>query len=186
MIFDLRDFQLSKGGYSIVLVDKENKKAYKIFKSYDHPDLQGTGEEERGREKSNLYRRTVFETERNAYELIQSSELLKTYTPQYYGTLELEQITQDGEDKSIHYLLDCCLVLEYIEGEFIDIQTSLHTGIIKNLEIDLKFSYEEILNEFKKLGIKYTIDSAAIHNKKEFKVIDFGTQDPFEFEPILE
>lgn len=182
---DLNKFIIEKGGSAYVLLDRTSKRAFKLFKSYDHPSFDGTGKEEIGSVKTNEFYTEIFNTQRDAYELAQRSTLLKMHTPQYFGTLEIASIIENGQDVKAYFLPSCCLQLEYIEGACEKVEYLRSMGLIIDKEKKLNFKLAEILEEFQSVGINYFFDASAIYNDQQFKIIDFSTKDPTLFEPIL-
>lgn len=83
---------IKKGAFADVLINKSCNKALKLFISYNHSRLDGTGKEEIGKEKTNNYRKKVFKTELEAYELANKSEILKNFIPTFYGQVKFEKI----------------------------------------------------------------------------------------------
>ncbi len=181
-MINLLEYNILKGAFADILVDQCSNKVLKLFKSYDHPDLSGTGKEEIGEERTNTFRRKVYETEREAYEIVQGSNILIEYTPQYFGPVQIEFVKRGNIDVSHYYLTDCCFELEYIQGD-----CSKFCQLKSNVKDDERF-YNELTsleNEFLRKGINYIIDSSIIINATNFKIIDFATIDPIGFEPIL-
>jgi hypothetical protein len=187
MIVYTEKYQLKKGAFADVFIDSMEMTALKLFKSYDHPDLNGTGKESIDKVITNNFRRLVFETENQAYINIQKSDLLKKFTPKFYGKKNIEKVNDYDADISNHYLLDCCYLIEYISGKENKLsQMRQNTSIINQLEKNISFSLHSVLEEFEKFGIKYLLDSSVIFNENQFKVIDFATKDSNEFQPIID
>ena len=187
MELNLSYYNILKGAYAVVLIDKISKTAFKLFKSYDHPDLDGTSKEEIGEDKTNDYHRKVYKTEIEAYELVEKSSLLKAHTPKFYGTYKIDKVMDDGQNVTHQYLTDCCYQMEFICGEENKVNSILcNRDLLKKLEDNIGFKLKHILDEFQQVGIKYTTDSSAVFNDTEFKIIDFGIVDSGEFQPIIE
>jgi hypothetical protein len=181
MTINYSEYEIRKGAFAVVFIDVKGKRAFKLFKSYEHPDLDGEGKEKIGAIKTNEYRRRVFDTEFDAYVNVQNSSLLKELTPKFFGKIEVEYVIENGKDISNQFLSECCLALEYIGGKSIKLGNFAPNEII---ETNPEYALEDVYDEFKEQGIRYLIDATAIINEKEFKIIDFGTIDPFTFEPI--
>ncbi len=165
-----------EGAYSTVVINNQNKLAYKIFKSYNHPDLDEPDKHLHGEHIINSFRREVFKSEVEAYLKVQESNLLKRFTPTYYGTDEFDKITCSGQDISSHFLTDCCLKLEYIEGDDYKIAGLGGYDIKEDVEKAINMEITSIIQEFKRRGINYLNDASAIVNQKGIpKFIDFGT-----------
>jgi len=187
MIFYLSDYKLCQGAFSVVMIDIDSKIAYKLFKSYNHPDLNGTCKEEIGEDKTNEYRKKVFKTEIKAYDLVQKSSLLKAYTPKYYGVITADKVFDKDNDVTYQYLTNCCYKMEFIDGcENKLYGLSEMINLLEPVEKKLKFKLVDIIIEFQRYKINYINDASVIHNDKEFKIIDFGTEDSNNFEPIIE
>lgn len=178
-------FESKKGGaYSTVFI--KNGRALKLFKSYKHPDYDGTGKERISEESTNEYYGKVFQTQVEAYKCVQKSDLLKRFTPKFYGPIAIANVIVNGRDISDCYLLDCCYEMDYIEGtdeELLFIRRN--SKKLQKLEQLIGFNLLELDLAFKEAGINYTDDSTAIYNEKEFKIIDFATINSHSFEPII-
>ena len=105
---NLLEYNILRGAFADILVDQCSNKVLKLFKSYDHPDLSGTGKEEIGEERTNVFRRKVYETEREAYEIVQRSNILIEYTPQYFGPVQIEFVKRVNIEFSPYDLTDWC------------------------------------------------------------------------------
>ncbi|ABG60188.1 hypothetical protein [Cytophaga hutchinsonii] len=182
MIVNVSKFKIAQGAFADVFIDLHSRTAFKLFKSYKHPDLNGTGKEEIGETKTNAYRRKVFDTEIKAYNSIQASSLLKQFTPKYHGTLKVKVLDNCGKDISFQYLRRCCYKMDFIEGENEKIDL-LDDKIIKILEKKIGFNLDVIKEAFIDMAVIYTSDSSVIYNENEFKIIDFATLDFSKFEP---
>jgi len=184
LTIEVSEYNTAPGAYAIVFI--KNGRALKLFKSYNHPHLDGTGKEEISADRTNEYRKRVYQTEVDAYNLIKDSGLLKKFTPLFYGPISITKVIDNGKDISDQFLLDCCYEMEYIEGiaEKLNIIHG-NSEILLPLEKNLGFSLHEIIKEFVKLGVHYTKDSSAVYGDKVFKIIDFATKDSEEFQPII-
>ena len=167
-----------QGAFGIVV--KIEDKAFKLFFSKNHPNLKKSDSQD------DLVRQKIFESEKEAYEIIQKSDsqLLKRFTPKYFGTIQIDKVfNHQDEDVTDHYLTDCCLVIEFIEGECKELAHLKGSSILTQIEEHLNFTLKEVCNEFEKFGIMYhDEDGAAIWNKDEFKVVDFATKSLFDIE----
>lgn len=183
---NLQDYEIRFGAFADILVHTRSKKALKLFKSYYHPALDGTGKEELGPEKTNNYRRRVFEIEFKAYDLVQKSDILKRHTPKFYGQIKFDKILNGDQDVSPRYLKDCCFEMEYMEGECMKLgEIKSNKEFLQQKEGSLNFNLSNLISEFNRVGVKYTEDSSAIFNSQSFTIIDFATNDPYEFEPVI-
>jgi hypothetical protein len=187
MIVQIENFQIKQGAFADVLIDKSNMIVLKLFKSYNHPDLNGTGKESISETITNEFRKKVFESEKQAYINIQNSELLKKFTPKYFGNKIIDKVTSNNIEISSNYLLDCCLILEFIIGDDYKLY-SLLSDEVKTKQLEKKFflSINEIINSFIERDVLYTLDSSVIYNDIDFKIIDFATKNFNDFEPIIQ
>jgi hypothetical protein len=184
MVFQKNDYSISSGSHADVFIDLKKKIAYKLFISYDHPCMDGTGKETTGKTNTEEYRKKVFNTEVQAYLNAQKSDFLKTHTPTFLGTTQIESVKYGEIDISNHYLLNCCYSMEFIDGSCEKLNL-LNPELLQQLECNLSFKLDMLIEEFKVYGILYTLDSSVIYNNAEFKIIDFGTIDPYEFQTII-
>jgi len=176
--FNLSDFKVcDKGEFGDIFIDEVNKKAFKIFKSYDYPAPLGKeaaflySEDISG--GTNDYRKRVFDAQIKAYTLVQQSELLKTYTPIFYGKVEVEKVIKDEKDITPSYLVNCCYEMEFIKGNDYKLEELKKLPLLQEIEGRMGFKLIDIIKEFEKLRINFTRDSSVIYNKDEFKIIDF-------------
>jgi hypothetical protein len=171
-------------GYAHIFIDVANRKVHKLFKSFEHPDHKGEDivKEWGDITEANNFNKKVFETERDAYINVQQSVILKKFTPTYYGIPLISQVIDErGIDISNHYLLDCCIAMEYIPGENMKLTFFNEEGHLKEYSVD----YNELVNEFNNCGVKYLTDAQVIYNEDFFIIVDFGIVDPITFELIL-
>ncbi len=183
---DLQKYEIRNGAFADILIDTKSKRAFKLFKSYDHPHLNGTGKEDLGPEKTNKYRREVFKTELEAYLIAERNKIIKKHTPQFYKQHRFDKVFNANQDISHYYLLDCCFEMDYVEGECKKL-THIRSNreLLQDLESSLKFKLTSLLSAFNEAGIKYTEDSSIIINSHSFVIVDFATIDPHSFEPII-
>ncbi len=167
-------YETRDGAFSTVVIDIKNKLAYKIFKSYNHPDLDGTGKEEHSESTVNRYRMETFKSEAEAYLKVQDSELLRSFTPLFYGTEEFDRISLADQDISYQYLSHCCLKLEYIDGQDYKLAELLGYDIKEEVEKQFNIEIANIIKEFQRRGIHYLEDASAIVSHHGLKFIDFG------------
>ncbi len=165
-----------QGAFAIVV--KIEDKAFKLFFSKKHPNHKSDNIEDDY--QIDLVSQKVFESEKEAYEIIQKSDsqLLKRFTPKYFGTVQIDKVfNPQNEDVTDHYLTDCCLVIEFIEGENEEKLVLIEDEVLKEIEEQQNFTLKEVYNEFEKFGIMYhNEDGSAIWNREELKIIDFGTK----------
>jgi hypothetical protein len=93
------------GEYSIVYA--LGGRAYKLFRSKPEVPPRRTREG----------RREIFERQCEAYRVAGSFAFLSQHIPQYFGTIEVEDvISTEGESIKDDFLLDCCYVTELVSG----------------------------------------------------------------------
>lgn len=182
---NFKNFKIKKGAFAWVLIDANKNYVYKIFKSYNHSDLDGTGKEEVGKEETNDYRKKVFEGENNAYKAVQKSNKLKRVTPKYFGTIVFNKIFNGEDNVTNQYLRGCCIKLELIEGVDIKISNLLEEDK-KEIEARCEISIKDLKDEFRKQGVCYLIDSSLFIIDTHIRIIDFSTLDPSNFAPTLD
>lgn len=157
MILHLKNGNYENGAYGTVIFDIENKKAIKVFKRREPYREQKIKE--------------TFESEVLAYNIAIKNDDLKKYIPNFYGKCEeIEKIhSEDGEDISNQYYLNCAYTMEYIDDKFMKNNCYL---------VDQK-NKEEIFKLFKDSEIMYLIDSSVSinHGGQIVCVIDFAIND---------
>ena len=162
--------KIGEGFYSKVF-NVHSGKAYKLFKSANSP---GANDNHNPEVLENEIRREVFESEKKAYEIINDS-WLSVYFPKYFGTLSIEDVINDyNECISDHFLLECCLDLEYVTGEFD--KYSSFVDKYPHQESKLCSIKEELLQ----LGIKSIKDISIAPFYNCFKIIDIATEEASE------
>ena len=171
---DLTGFETRGGAYSTVIFDKNRQFAYKLFKSCDHQEVEQTDKIMFGESTVNEFRREIFKSEFDAYLKVQESMVLKTFTPTFYGVQRFDQILRFGKDITKEYLMDCCLKLEYIDGDDYKIVELLAYDIGEDVEKKFGIKISTIISEFKNIGIMYLEDASVIVNQNDLKFIDFG------------
>lgn len=179
MILSKQGLRIVSGGNADIFIDAPNKVAYKIFKSFHHLDIGDSGEKPFGEETFSNYKREVFQTEFDAYELVQRSEFLKRFTPIFHGREVLEGVTgETGDDESRFYLLDCCLKLEFVDGDDLKLnEGAKQSPAGLRILSDEGVSIEQLEAEFAKTEIFYLLDASVITNETELKFIDFATHE---------
>jgi hypothetical protein len=135
-VINLNDKKILKGAFADIILDKDEDTVLKIFKSYDHCDLNGTGKEQIGADKTNEFRKKVFLNEKDAYENAKSSTLLQHHLPQYFGSIFLKKIMYNEQDITYKYLPDCCYKMKFIKGTEIKLNLiRANPNLLKTLEI---------------------------------------------------
>lgn len=164
-----------EGAFANVILDTPTNKAYKLFKSFLHPQTDKFDNRE---EEFNLFRRKVFHSEKDAYEIISKNAISK-YFPNYYPDVVIEQILDStGNDVSNHYLLDCCLTLDLISGKSskqndIDIRDCIYSHGI---------NIDSVFIKLREIGVNFFIDADIFCNEDGIKIVDIATTDFSEFE----
>ncbi|WP_340645405.1 hypothetical protein [Phenylobacterium sp.] len=142
------------GSYARVFVNQERLRAIKVFY--------------RGKNRAHLVE--VFESEFNAYELVQSAPDLVGMTPRFYGCPSISGVVdRNGSDVSQLYELDLAIELDFVPERFDKITEYGERGV-------------EACRAFEKQGIHYTRDaSAAVRIDGSLRLIDFATHwvEPF-------
>lgn len=187
MIIDLANFKHYSGAFSRVFVDEKNGIAYKLFKSYDHPDFDGSMKQEWGMEKTNEYHKRVFSTELKGYKLVQASVLLKKFTPVFYCQQEVKAVIENGINITHQFLPDCCLKIEFIDAaNHMKLNCLMEdTSLLDQVQQNNDFEINQLIQEFHTHGVTYLLDSHVIFDNKKFKIIDFATEDSGIFQPVI-
>lgn len=175
----IKETEKEEGSFADVFFDKANGKAYKLFKGYHHPQSDKSNFTE---EQYNSYRKNVFESEKTAYTLAINNRKIIKYVPLLQGTPKVIQVLdKNGKDISKNYLLDCCLVLEYIPGN------SCKVGQIDREDFNKRYgvNLNHIIRTMNLAGIGFTVDMNVICNDDLFKLIDFATVDFITFQPEI-
>ena len=152
-----------RGALAVVIFEPTGQFAYKLFKSPRHPDSRDDPMSERRI-------RDYFRSELDAYEIVSASPELSRHVARIYGAPTLEAvIEEDGEDKSEHFLLDCCLKLERLQGQ------DSKLGNVRD-----RFPHlEEFVGQLQRAGVRHVIDSSVFNpdDPERFKLIDIATRD---------
>jgi hypothetical protein len=106
------EHQIGFGVFSTVFRHPENGRVYKLFKERDQNNQLGDlGEHEP------VLRRAAFNSEVAAYGVAMGVPAIVPLIPAFQGTVVVEQVLDaDETDISDHYLLDCCYVIDFVEG----------------------------------------------------------------------
>lgn len=186
MILELADYQHDRGAFAVILIDRCKMRAYKLFKSYAHPDLEGTGEQEQNAEAVDRYRNKVFELELAAYKISCESTTIARYTPSFFGQVKIDRVLDRGNDVSHQYLLGCCYEMEFVDGSNSKLNVILQNDMrLQQVEAQYAISLQQILVMFNTEGIRYTIDSTGIYGEDRFVIVDFATEDPNRYAPVI-
>ncbi|MDH2394923.1 hypothetical protein QDQ39_03805 [Providencia rettgeri] len=143
------------GAYGFVAFVENKTKAVKIFKK-NHTREQA---------------KKVFESEVQAYELIQENEKLRSITPTFFGKVTIDKEESEEDDLSLDLSLNLYFEFAYL--------MSCEVGTFIKLEnIDDRDEYEKIITLFNEHGIKHVKDSSVILNDDKVKmVIDFAMKE---------
>jgi len=159
---DLKTTRCERGAFATVVIDRDNQRAYKLFKNNRHPDY--SGEDNFDDERNKL----VFAAETEAYKIIATIPDLQKHAPEFFGIQKIDRVLNHEEsDISSHYLLDCCYCMRLCGGN------------------DKKYGQCRLpyIDEFARLmvqhGIRYVIDSSVFNpdSESDFVFIDFATRD---------
>lgn len=142
-----------------------NDRVIKVFKSINHPNLEGVYEDRLDVE--NDFRVKVFESEFNAYEIANESEELVKHIPKFYGVKEISVVLdQQGKNISDWYLLNCNYEIELLEGNSTDFNS-------EDAEIN------RVIEKFIKNGVTYMQDSKVFTDYEHLIFIDFATEEAY-------
>ena len=153
LILNMKDYFFKQGDYGRVFFKKDNidNVAIKVFfNSADKP----TDHIEK-----------TFNSEVDAYEIIQKNKDLSKFIPKFYGKVLVDKIiSEDGEDISSNYFLNYAYKMEYIEGVFDKYGSN--------------YNKCNILKSFIEAGVHDVADCSAIldNDGKPTKIVDFATE----------
>lgn len=172
------DTKFDEGSQAIVFLDRTNNFAYKIFKSFRHPNCDA---EDGFEDKFNAYKRCVFNSEVEAYMLISKSDIVH-YFPRYYSNTVIEKVfDENGKDISYQFLLDCCLTLDLVNGSF-DKQDNIYIQqCVRGKGINLE---NDIFRKLNDIGVSFYIDSSICCNENGIKIIDIAIKDFEEYRQL--
>jgi hypothetical protein len=185
MTFNLDDYKIRSGAFADVLIDERSQRAFKLFKGPCHPALQGTGELSIGLLNWVTYRNKVFQNEAAAYRLLMDNPGCAKHAPAYHGVPSVRAVWSSGNDVSSHYMLDCCIEMSVVHGQQEDV-----TPLLRNAEALAEvlsitgYDLAQVVEQFHRIGIGYTIDCAVFLNTGQLTLIDFSIEDPVVFAPI--
>lgn len=64
-----------------------------------------------------MLRRAAFNSEVAAYQIAMEVEAIRPLIPVFHGTIVVDQVLDENDtDISEKYLLDCCYVIDFVEG----------------------------------------------------------------------
>ncbi len=157
------------GAFSVVFRHPNNGKVFKLFRKRDENNkLQDLGDHEPA------LRRAAFDSEVAAYRIAMSSAAICPLVPKFHGEVVVEKVlTKDGTDISCQFLLDCCYVIDFIEGA--EHEKFTHTLAAQHIHL------REAIHAFESNGIKHWNDGTVFHptNQALTKIIDFALADVY-------
>ena len=159
------------GGFADVFRHPDDGRVYKVFRREPQNNLLGVGEGQGEHEPA--LRRAVFEAERNAYVIAIGVAAISPFVPTYHGITEVDQVLDAaGADISDRYLLDCCYVVDFVNGEVVDLTPNL---VAQHPHL------QAVTQAFVANGINHWNDGAVFHpaNPAQTKIIDFATKDAY-------
>lgn len=115
----------------------------------------------------------MFEAERDAYVIAVGIDTISRFVPTYHGTTEVEQVLDAaGQDISDGYLLDCCYMVDFVDGEVADLTQNL---------VNQYPHLQAVTEAFATNGINHWRDGAVFHPAEPVrtKIIDFATKDAY-------
>lgn len=176
---ELKLTDYGKGSMSTVFFDRDNQLAYKVFKSYE--SLDKTEKRDFKEDEYNKWKKDIYKTEIDAYNKISNSSIEK-YFPKKYSDFNIDKIIDsNGLDISNHYLLDCIIKLDLIDGICIKQNDPRVICFCKENNIDLLWIFKELTN----IGVNFYEDSSVFLKDDGIKIIDIATKSYSEFQPEL-
>ncbi len=160
--------QIGFGFFSTVFRHPYNGKVYKLFKVRGENDLLDLGDQEP------IRRRAVFKSEVAAYEIAMTVDAIRPLIPTFHGKVVVSQVLDaKGTDISDRYLLDCCYVIDYVEGDHAKFSRA----------IAAQYTHLQALTAaFEAHGIHHWHDGAVFNTADSAltKVVDFALKDEYE------
>lgn len=177
MTLKLIDYIVSS--HSIVFFDRVNRYVYKVFKSYRF--LDNIEKKEFREDDFNKWKKYVYKTEIDAYNIISYSSV-KKFFPKRHTNFNIEKIIDENDlDISNLFLLDCVIMLDLIEGESLKQNDSRVTLFCVKHNIDL----QNVFHKLNKIGVCFYIDSSVFCKQNNIKIIDIATEDFANYQPPL-
>lgn len=140
-----------QGCYGVVVKDTGSGRAIKLF---------FRGEDE-------AHSRKVYQSEVEAYEIVQLHPRLVELTADFFGRCSVAKVFDEhGADISDRFLLDCGLELELLSGPFPKIGSCFGST-----------NRNEVERAFNDAGIRHTSDAGVMldDQRQIIKIIDFAT-----------
>ena len=161
--------RIGGGAYSDVFRDPESGRVYKLFKRRLLNVQLG---EDHGEHEPAL-RRSVFNAERDAYGIAMGIPAIRPFVPTFHGVIGIDQaIDLSDGDISDRYLLDCCYVLDLVDGEPVDLT---HNLVAQHDHL------HDVIAAFEANGINHWADGSVFHPDvpARTRIIDFATADGY-------
>jgi hypothetical protein len=113
----------------------------------------------------------VFGAECAAYEILGSHTDLAVHAPEYHGQVAVESVEDEtGFDWGFRYMLDCCYVMEQLEGPDMSV-----------FEVSEAFPHVlALVAAFQAVGIAYVSDASVFgwEEPRRTKLIGFAARTP--------
>jgi hypothetical protein len=150
--------RIAEGSFADVFAIPEQGTVAKLFRAAEDPGLI--------REVLDVYG-----AECAAYEILGEHTDLAVHAPEYHGPVAVETVEDDtGFDWSPRYLLNCCYVMERLEGPDVSV-----------FEVTEEFPHVlALMGAFQAVGIAYVSDASVFgwDEPLRTKLIDFATRIP--------
>jgi hypothetical protein len=150
--------RIAEGSFADVFAMPEQGTVAKLFRAAADPGL---------------IRETldVYGAECAAYEILGEHTDLAVHAPEYHGQVAVEAVEDDtGFDWSPRYMLNCCYVMERLEGPDVGV-----------FEVTEQWPHVlALMAAFQAVGIAYVADASvfAWQDPQQTKLIDFATKMP--------
>jgi hypothetical protein len=157
------------GAFSVVFRHPNSGTIFKLFRERDENNQLGDlGDHEP------VLRRAAFDSEVAAYQIAMESDDIRPLVPTFHGSVVIDQVLGvDGMDISHQFLLECCYIIDFVEGaapvKFTTAMANLHAHLQAAI---VKFEANEI---------RYWYDGAVFHPAEPAltKIIDFALEDVY-------
>jgi hypothetical protein len=179
MILQLIDY-IERDRFTVFFDGKQNL-AFKIFKSYRHPDIADKSCYEEN--AYNEWMKQVYISEKTAYELLAKSRVSQYFLKCYSGYNVEKVIDKNYDDISKLYLPECTLVYDLIRGDAFKQNYPYVRSFCLQNQIDL----DDIFSELKNIGVNFFRDATVVflHGKEKMKIVDVAIHDCIDFQPPL-
>jgi hypothetical protein len=156
------DDRIASGFYADIFRPSEGALIYKLFIGHRHHTNVGQG---LTNPEEDQRRRKTFDSECRAFEIAAEDAFLREHIPRSFRRCVIADVIEHDESVAADYLLQCCYVMEYIDGMAAKLSLVDHLAYIREAE-----------RAFHRAGIGHTTDASVFfaNDPQKFKFIDFA------------